>query len=102
MKPGKLWDMELSVDFRHGLTRYKGVDDEQWGWPLYGYKPDEYVGKACCAWADFIGTFVLCWNEKFHYDPHPEIVRQARTLWKRWSMTGYEAYVTMMQQARML
>jgi len=96
-----LWDMDLSLDFRHGLTRFLAPKDETWGWPLYGYQADQMCSRSCCAWADFIGSFVYKWNDKFNTDPHPEIVKQARTLWKRWSMTGVEAFITIMQKARL-
>lgn len=99
MKPAALWDMRQSDAFRHALTSHKAIKDELWGWPLYGFAPNEILSKACCAWADFIGTFVYHWNDRFHYDPHPEIVKQARSMWKRYSMTGYEAFVTVMQKA---
>lgn len=100
MNPAPIWDSKISEDFRRSLVRYVAVKDELWGWPLYGYKPDEMLSKACCAWADFIGGFVLMWNDKFNTDPHPEVVRKARAHWKRWGMSGYEAFITIMNDAR--
>lgn len=98
--PAPLWDMSLSADMRHALTHHNAPKDE-YGIPLYGYAPDERLSKACCDWRTFIQGFAECWKDKFHTDPHPEIVKQARTLWKRWSMTGYEAFHTLLQKARM-
>lgn len=95
-----LWDTTLSEDFRRSLTRYDAPTDELWGWALYGYHPDEMLSKATCAWADFIGGFGMLWKDKFNTDPHPEFVKKARALWKRWGMSGREAFVTMMNDAR--
>lgn len=100
VQPAPLWDMSLTVDARRALTAYKATPDPLYGWPLYGYKPTEMLGKACTEWESFIGSFVHHWNNRFHYDPHPEIVKQARTFWKRYSMTGYEAFATVMNKAR--
>ena len=91
--------LELSARFRKGLVKYVAKVDPEYGWPLYGFKPREIMSKACTEWESFIGTFVVCWNERFKTDPHPMVVKKARTYWKRYSMTGYEAFVTITQKA---
>lgn len=79
---------------RNLFKPYRAVVDPDWGWPLYGYKPTETIGKACCHWETFIGSFVDYWNDAFTSDPLPEYVKQARRYWCRYSMTGYEAFQT--------
>lgn len=90
----------LSAKFRHGLVKHSAVVDPVYGWPLYGFKPLEILSKACTQWESFIGSFVECWNKEFKTDPHPLVVKKARSYWKRYSMTGYEAFVTITQGQR--
>lgn len=70
------------------------VVNKTYGCPLYGFPAGQMSGKACCEWSTFIQSFCDKWEHKFNALPMLEIVKKARSDWSRYSMTGYESFIT--------
>ena len=67
----------------------------------YGFDPDEIKNKACCEWHSFIDSFVDKWKKQTGYPPDRETVIKARRNWSMYSMTGWEAYMTLTREMRL-
>lgn len=87
-------------EFLQSIVRHKPIIDVEYGCPLYGFAANEELGKACCKWWVFVDSFVECWREKFNAYPVRDVVKRARSHWRRYSMTGYEAFVTICDENR--
>jgi len=67
--------------------------DAEWQTPLYGFHADELPDGAGMVWADFASTFNMMWRELSGEWPHRDLIMRARQHWRRYHMTGYEAFV---------
>lgn len=81
------------------VTRNDQEVDETYGCPLYGFDPSERLGKACCDWGTFISSFAHHYHAKAGAWPFPGAVKDARAMWRRYSMSGYEAFATVTRRA---